>query len=159
MAAEQTRVFETNSPEETTALGRQLGLELSPSVVVLLIGDLGAGKTTLTKGIAAALGAASEEDVTSPTFTLVHEYAKNTGGPLVYHVDLYRIETAQDLGTLGIEDLVSDPRGIVVIEWGEKLGASFRNPWPGSRLVEVHMEALDDSRRRIEVRSVSEPRA
>lgn len=159
MAAERSRIFETNSPEETIALGRQLASELSPSMVLLLIGDLGAGKTTLTKGIASAVGAASEEDVTSPTFTLVHEYAKNSDGPRVYHVDLYRIESAQDLETLGIEDLVADPRGIVIIEWGEKLGASFRNPWPGSRLIEVHMESLDDSRRRIEVRESSMPRA
>jgi tRNA threonylcarbamoyladenosine biosynthesis protein TsaE len=152
MSAEAGRRFETSSPEETIAVGRTLATELSPPVVVLLIGDLGAGKTTLTKGIASALNAAAEEDVTSPTFTLVHEYARNkAGGPHMYHVDLYRIENAHELETLGIEDLITDPRAIVVIEWGEKLGASFRNPWPGSGVIEIHLRAVDDNRRIITV--------
>jgi len=124
-------------------------------MVLLLIGDLGAGKTTLAKGIAAGLGAAAEEDVTSPTFTLVHEYGGENGdesaAPLVYHVDLYRIESARELGTLGLEDMVSDPRAIVMIEWGEKLGTSFRNPWPGSRVIRIGMEVVSDTARRIEI--------
>ncbi len=145
----------THTPEETIAVGRRLAQELSPPVVLLLIGDLGAGKTTITKGLVAGLGAAAEEDVTSPTFTLVHEYGGKPGekreAPRVYHVDLYRIETAQELGTLGLEDLVSDPRAVVIIEWGEKLGASFRNPWPGSRVIEVRMESVSDTERRVEI--------
>ncbi len=147
--------FLTHSAEETISLGRRLAQELSPPVVLLLIGDLGAGKTTITKGLVAGLGAAAEEDVTSPTFTLVHEYGgRQSGpnqGPPVYHVDLYRIETARELGTLGLEDLVADPRSIVIIEWEEKLGASFRNPWPGSRVMEIRMESLSDTERRIEI--------
>ena len=150
-----TRRFVTHSPEETVELGRQLATELSPPVVLLLIGDLGAGKTTLTKGIASGLGAASEEDVTSPTFTLVHEYQRRGAGsantPRVYHVDLYRIESAGEMATLGLEDLVSDDRGVVIVEWGEKLGESFRNPWPGSRLLEVRIEAPSDTERQIEI--------
>ncbi len=149
------RSFVTHSPEETIELGRQLAKDLEPPVVLLLIGDLGAGKTTLTKGIAAGLGAASEENVTSPTFTLVHEYGGTAGeaenGPRVYHVDLYRIETPREMGTLGIEDLISDERGVVIVEWGEKLGSSFRNPWPGSRLLEIRMDALSETERRIEI--------
>ena len=142
----------TRSPEETIELGRRLARELLAPVVVLLIGDLGAGKTTLAKGLVAGLGVAAEEEVTSPTFTLVHEYRKGYGDALrVYHVDLYRIESLQDLGTLGLEDLIAE-RAVVIVEWGEKLGSSFRNPWPGSRVLEIRMEAVDDTERRIEIR-------
>ena len=148
--------FLTRSPEETIELGRRLAQELKPPAVVLLIGDLGAGKTTLTKGLVAGLGAAAEEEVTSPTFTLVHEYGgerirKNSQAPHVYHVDLYRIETPQEMTTLGLEDLISDRRGIVIVEWGEKMGAGFRNPWPGSRLLEIHLQAADEDIRRITI--------
>ena len=95
-----TREITTHSPEETIAFGRTLTELLAPSPkLVLLRGDLGAGKTTLVKGIAAGFGAGEEEDVTSPTFTLVHEYR----GPLanLYHIDLYRVDTPRELGTLG----------------------------------------------------------
>ncbi len=85
----------TRSSEETIAQGREIGARLTPPVLILLSGDLGAGKTTLTKGIAAGLGAAREDDVTSPTFTLVHKYE---GSTRVYHVDLYRIEDLHDFG-------------------------------------------------------------
>ena len=95
--------FETRSFEETIAKGRDLGATLKPPVLILLTGDLGAGKTTLTKGIASGFGAAPEEEITSPTFTLVHRYG---GGPApVYHIDLYRIGDARDFDTLGLEDL------------------------------------------------------
>ena len=89
----------THSAEETTAFGRTLDDLLAPPKLVLLRGDLGAGKTTLIKGIAAAFDAASAEDVTSPTFTLVHEYR----GPRanLYHIDLYRVDTPRELETLG----------------------------------------------------------
>ena len=132
-------------------LGRALAKELTPPVVLLLIGDLGAGKTTLTKGLAAGLGAAAQEEVTSPTFTLVHEYGGRKTGPRVYHVDLYRIDSPREFVTLGLEDLVTDQRGVVIVEWGEKLGSSFRNPWPGSRLMEVRLKAASDTERRIEI--------
>src|ERR1700760_3270844 len=97
------REYTTNSAEETIELGRKLAAELSPPKLVLLHGDLGAGKTTLTKGIAEAFQAASQDDVTSPTFTLIHEYR----GPevSVYHIDLYRIETQRELESLGLEEL------------------------------------------------------
>src|SRR5512142_1085443 len=107
----------THSAEETVAFGRTLRERLAPPKLVLLRGDLGAGKTTLVKGITEAFQAAQEEDVTSPTFTLVHEYR----GPrvAVYHIDLYRIDTERELETLGLDDYL-DARSVLLIEWGEK---------------------------------------
>ncbi len=111
------REITTHSAEETIAFGRTLAELLSPPKLVLLHGDLGAGKTTLVKGIASAFEAAAEEDVTSPTFTLVHEYR----GPRanLYHIDLYRVDTARELETLGLDDLRADD-SILLVEWGEK---------------------------------------
>ena len=120
------RVFTTHSAEETIDVGREIAKFLDPPRVVLLRGDLGAGKTTLVKGIAAALGAAEPEEVTSPTFTLIHEYAgrsvehANLGETiLLYHLDLYRIENQRQLDTLGMEELIT-PQSVLLIEWGEK---------------------------------------
>ena len=104
---------------------------LQPPCLVLLEGDLGAGKTTLVKGIVAGLGAASEDEVTSPSFTLVHEYGP---GGRVFHADLYRIEGARDLATLGLEDL-SSQAATVLVEWGEKLGDNVPIP-----CVKIRME-------------------
>jgi tRNA threonylcarbamoyladenosine biosynthesis protein TsaE len=109
--------FETHSAEETRALGRRLAADfLPPSGVVLLIGDLGAGKTTLAKGIVEGRQAAPGDEVSSPTFTLIHEY----GNPVaIYHVDLYRLETAEQVRRLGLEDLFDQP-ALTLIEWGER---------------------------------------
>jgi tRNA threonylcarbamoyladenosine biosynthesis protein TsaE len=108
--------FETHSDEETRKAGRQIAKWLPAQAVVALVGDLGAGKTTLTQGIAEGRGAARAEDVSSPTFTLIHEF----GEPVrVYHVDLYRLETAEQARRLGLEDLF-DQAALVVIEWGDK---------------------------------------
>jgi tRNA threonylcarbamoyladenosine biosynthesis protein TsaE len=133
---------ETHSADETIAFGRELARQLTPPKLVLLRGDLGAGKTTMVKGIAAAFDAAEQEDVTSPTFTLIHEYR----GPevTVYHIDLYRIETERELATLGIDELLRDERSIVVIEWGEKFPRFVRE-----RDVEVSIERLGEIDRRI----------
>ncbi len=111
------KTFQTHSAEETTGLGRKLAAELRPGTVVLLRGDLGAGKTTLVKGIAEGFGAARAEDVTSPTFTLIHEYR----GPeaTLYHIDLYRIDTQRELDTLALDDLMTE-KSVLLIEWGEK---------------------------------------
>ena len=132
----------THSPEETIAFGRSLTEILAPPQLVLLRGDLGAGKTTLVKGIAAAFDAAAEEDVTSPTFTLIHEYR----GPRanLYHIDLYRIDTQRELETLGLDDLRSD-NSILLIEWGEKFP---RLQWD----VEITLEREGENARRIRVR-------
>src|ERR1043165_41087 len=108
---------ETHSADETVAFGRELAKQLNPPKLVLLRGDFGAGKTTMVKGIAEAFHAAEQEDVTSPTFTLIHEYR----GPEVtlYHIDLYRIDTQRELDTLALDDLMT-PQTILLIEWGEK---------------------------------------
>jgi len=111
------KTFHSHSAEETTELGRRLAAELKPGTVVLLRGELGAGKTTMVKGIAEGFHAAEAAGVTSPTFTLIHEYR----GPEVtlYHIDLYRIDTQRELDTLALDDLM-DPKSILLIEWGEK---------------------------------------
>lgn len=130
----------TRSGEETIRWGREFAKRLKPPILVLLSGDLGSGKTTLTKGIVAALGASREEEVTSPTFTLVHEYGK---GKRVYHVDLYRIENFHDFETLGLEDLFLQP-GVVILEWSERF--PLKSPWPQLR---VRLEHLGGDARRI----------
>jgi tRNA threonylcarbamoyladenosine biosynthesis protein TsaE len=136
-----TREIITHSAEETIAFGRTLIDLLMPPKLVLLRGDLGAGKTTLVKGIAAAFEAAAEEDVTSPTFTLVHEYR----GPRanLYHIDLYRIDTPRELETLGLDDLRSE-NSILLIEWGEKFP---RFQWD----VEIALERERETGRRIRI--------
>ncbi len=143
MTTDNVREFTTFSPEDTIALGRELAKLLSPPKLVLLRGDLGAGKTTLIKGIAAGFEAAAEYDVTSPTFTLIHEYR----GPkaTLYHIDLYRIDTQRELDTLGLDDLVADNH-ILLIEWGEKFARFERE-----RDVEVSIERLGEHQRRIVV--------
>ena len=129
----------TYSAEETTDWGRKFAPRLKAPVLVLLTGELGSGKTTLTKGIVAGLGAASEADVTSPTFTLVHVYG---AAAKVYHVDLYRIENFHDFETLGMEDVFEKP-AVVILEWAERF--PLRSPWPQIRLLLEHLEG--DSRR------------
>jgi tRNA threonylcarbamoyladenosine biosynthesis protein TsaE len=132
----------THSAEETIELGRKLARRLSPPVLVLLSGELGSGKTTLTKGIISGLGAAREEDVTSPTFTLVHVFHNHSK---VYHVDLYRVEDFRDIETLALEDALAEP-GVVVIEWPERF--SLRTDWPKIR---VQLEHLEGDTRRITI--------
>ncbi|MBZ5719226.1 MAG: tRNA (adenosine(37)-N6)-threonylcarbamoyltransferase complex ATPase subunit type 1 TsaE [Acidobacteriia bacterium] len=138
-----TREFTTHSAEETIALGRSLADLLRPPKLVLLRGELGAGKTTLVKGIAEAFHAASEEDVTSPTFTLVHEYR----GPEVnvFHIDLYRIDTPRELETLGLDDLLSG-NSVLLIEWGDKFARFERE-----RDVEIVLERVGENERRIRI--------
>src|SRR5580765_2816357 len=138
-----TRDFTTNTPEETIALGRELAASLSPPQLVILRGDLGAGKTTLVKGIAEGFNAASQEDVTSPTFTLIHEYR----GPAatLYHIDLYRVDTPRELETLGLDDLMGES-SVLLIEWGEKFPRFERE-----RDVEIALERVSENERRINV--------
>jgi tRNA threonylcarbamoyladenosine biosynthesis protein TsaE len=159
----------THSAEETTQWGREFAKCLTAPVLVLLSGDLGSGKTTLTKGIVAGLGAATEDEVTSPTFTLVHIYggkspaassakepaasaaqstksaaapAAQSTPPKVYHADLYRIESFHDFETLGLEDMFDTP-SIAIFEWSERF--PLKSPWPQIRLRLEH--AGGDSRR------------
>ena len=133
-----TQEFITHSAEETIALGRSLAEMLAPPKLVLLRGDLGAGKTTLVKGIAEAFQAAPAEEVTSPTFTLIHEYHGSEVN--LFHIDLYRIDTPRQLETLGLDDLVAD-NSILLIEWGEKFERFERE-----RDVEIALARVDDKR-------------
>jgi len=122
-------------------LGRRLAGELPPRGVVLLIGNLGAGKTTLAKGILSGLGAAHADEVSSPTFTLIHEYGEGRA----YHIDLYRLEEARQVESLGLEELF-DRNAMVLIEWGER----FPQLLPARR-TEIRMRALGNDEREIEV--------
>jgi tRNA threonylcarbamoyladenosine biosynthesis protein TsaE len=131
----------TQSAEETTQWGREFAKRLQPPVLVLLTGDLGSGKTALTKGIVAGLGAATEDEVTSPTFTLVHVYGAESAAK-VYHADLYRIESFHDFETLGLEDVFAKP-AVVILEWSERF--PLQSPWPQVRLKLEHLGA--DARR------------
>jgi len=136
------RKLVTASADETLSFGRRLAGELRPPLIVFLSGELGAGKTTLAKGIVSGLGAAREEEVTSPTFTLVHEFR----GPVrVFHIDLYRIEGRADLQSLGLDDLFASP-AIVLVEWPEKW--TIAADWP---VLRMRLAARDDGRHSIEI--------
>ena len=110
--------------------------------MVLLIGELGSGKTTLAKGIVNGINATPPEDVSSPTFTLIHEYGRD---PKVFHIDLYRLDRVPELETLGLDDLW-DQNAVVLIEWGEK----FAPQLPRER-VEIHLEHRGPEERSIRV--------
>ena len=120
-AAPAIRTFTTHSSAETEAVGREISALLTPPRLLILKGDLGTGKTTLVKGIASALDAADPDEVTSPTFTLVHEYAGVLQGVPVtlLHLDLYRLEGERQVDSLGFEDMLTSD-AIVLVEWGEK---------------------------------------
>jgi tRNA threonylcarbamoyladenosine biosynthesis protein TsaE len=134
----------THSAEETSQWGREFAKRLQPPILVMLTGDLGSGKTTLTKGIVAGLGAAAQDEVTSPTFTLVHVYG-TADAARVYHADLYRIENFHDFETLGLEDVFAKP-AVVILEWSERF--PLPSPWPQLRL---KLEHLGGDTRRIQV--------
>lgn len=135
------KFFETRGEEETIELGRRIAATLPKRAVVLLIGNLGAGKTTLAKGIISGLGAAEPEDVTSPTFTLIHEYGEGR----VYHIDLYRLDRTEQVATLGLDEIF-DREAVVLIEWGER----FPQLLPDDR-IEIRIETLNEESRRIEI--------
>ncbi len=134
--------FQTGSEEETIALGARLAKTFPAKALVLLIGNLGAGKTTLAKGIVEGLGAADRDQVSSPTYTLIHEYGP---GPKVYHVDLYRLETASEAAALGLEDLLEQD-AVVLMEWGER----FPELLPAQR-IEIRLEPGTGDERNIAV--------
>lgn len=132
------QTYRTHSEDETIALGKRLALEL-PRGVVLLIGNLGAGKTTLSKGIIAGMNAAAIDEVSSPTFTLIHDYGR------VFHIDLYRLETEAEVESLGLDDLF-DTAELVLIEWGERFPALM----PEQR-TEIRLRAVSEDEREIAV--------
>ncbi len=140
--------FETDSDEETRALGRYLASVLPAAANIALIGNLGAGKTTLTQGIVEGLGAATAADVSSPTYTLIHEY----GDPVrVYHVDLYRLDTPEQAGGLGLDELF-DSSALVLVEWADR----FSQILPPDRL-EIEITYLPNDRRAVELRGFEPP--
>ena len=134
------------TPEELQQYGRRLAAALPHSALLILSGELGAGKTTLMKGLAEGWGVARAEEVTSPTYTLIHEYHR--GERWLYHLDLYRIDTGAQLATLGLEDLLSPPspgeRKLVAVEWGEKLEAHWPRPY-----LRVTIAVFADERRSV----------
>jgi tRNA threonylcarbamoyladenosine biosynthesis protein TsaE len=134
------REFETHSDEETQQVGREIASLLPRQAVVLLIGDLGAGKTTITKGIVEGRGAASANEVSSPTFTLIHEYGEPVS---VYHADLYRLDNAEQVRRLGLEELFERP-ALLLVEWGER----FPELFPKVRF-EIRLTHAGDDNRRI----------
>ena len=140
-----TQEVTTHSEQETITLGRSLAQLLAPPKLVLLRGDLGAGKTTLVKGIAAGFGSGEEEDVTSPTYTLVHEYRGQRAN--LYHIDLYRVDTPRQLETLGLDDLISS-NSVLLIEWGEKF-LRFERDWN----VEISLDRIGETDRRIRIKT------
>ena len=133
----------SHSEEETFRIGKELAESLAIPAHVLLYGELGAGKTSLARGLAAGFGLENPDDVSSPTFTLINEYR---GSVKIYHIDLYRIETGHLDEGLGLDEIFDDPRAAVIVEWAERLGD---DPAPGA--VKVLLEYLDQDSRRIQV--------
>jgi tRNA threonylcarbamoyladenosine biosynthesis protein TsaE len=135
------RKFRTESDGETIEFGRRLAVELPARGVALLIGNLGAGKTTLAKGIVEGLGAALRDEVSSPTFTLIHEYGEGR----VYHIDLYRLDEARAVESMGLDELF-ERDALTLIEWGER----FPELMPPDR-TEIRIRALPDGAREFEI--------
>jgi tRNA threonylcarbamoyl adenosine modification protein YjeE len=142
------RVVVTSSPDETTALGRRLAAALRPGHVVLLHGDLGAGKTTLAQGIVGALRPGAP--ATSPTFTIANEYPPDEPGQArLVHLDLYRLVGPDDLDSIGFDDLVAGGDAVVLVEWPERLGDDV----PADYLL-VTIEPAGAGQRQVELRPV-----
>jgi tRNA threonylcarbamoyladenosine biosynthesis protein TsaE len=144
--------FQTHSPSDTLSLGKKIGQHLETGDIVFLFGELGAGKTTLTQGIAQGLGVAKDEYVRSPTFTLVNQYKGKTP---VFHIDLYRIGSSRELEDLGLEEVFAG-KGVSIVEWAEKLFASedASIPLMGiERWIEVHITIEEEESRKFDVKT------
>jgi tRNA threonylcarbamoyladenosine biosynthesis protein TsaE len=135
------RVFQTAAEEDTIELGRKLATEIARPCLILLTGSLGAGKTTLSKGIVAGLGAAPADEVSSPTYTVIHEY-----GNEVYHIDLYRLERPEEVSRLGLDEMF-DRNAVMLVEWGD----AFRRVLPSDTAVAIRIERGEDDTRTITV--------
>jgi tRNA threonylcarbamoyladenosine biosynthesis protein TsaE len=142
--SQESECRRTCSEEETVELGRTISRSLPKRVCVLLIGNLGAGKTTLAKGIIDGLGVAQPDEVSSPTFTLIHEYGEGR----VYHIDLYRLDKSEQVATLGLDDIF-DREAVVLIEWGERFPELIPTP-----RIEIRLTAIGDDERQIETKNI-----
>ncbi len=135
------RVYRTISEEDTIELGRKIATELTRPCLVLLIGNLGAGKTTLTKGIVSGLGVVAADEVSSPTYTIIHEYGND-----VYHIDLYRLEKPEEVALLGLDEMFN--RGaVMLVEWGE----AYKRVLPRTSPVEIRIRTDKDDDRVIDI--------
>lgn len=145
-------LIQTSSAEETRNLGEKLGKILIPGDIVLLYGTLGAGKTTLTQGIACGLDVPDDAYVRSPTFTLINEYF---GRHPVYHIDLYRIDSPEEIEPLGLEELFYG-KGITIVEWAGKLFTPKNDNYPVdydlNERVEIRMKIMEGDIRNIEIK-------
>ena len=139
------RRFRTRSVEGTLELGERIAEMLMPPMLVILRGEVGAGKTTLVKGIAAALGAATEDDVTSPTFTIVHEYEGTK--VRLFHLDLYRLETEEQVAVLGLDEMSGYENALVLVEWGDRFESIVQHAD-----AEIYMEHGQENERGLIVR-------
>jgi tRNA threonylcarbamoyladenosine biosynthesis protein TsaE len=140
----ETRTWKAASVDAMLAVGTELGTLLEPGDVVLLQGEMGAGKTTLAKGIVAGYGAGTSDDVHSPTFPIVHEYRGTDPARLVYHLDLYRLGSQQEVLATGLDDLldsVADGEALMLVEWGERYPAL----WPRDT-IRIAIQSDDDLR-------------
>ena len=142
--SQEPACYVTGSEAETIELGRKIARGLPKKACVLLIGNLGAGKTTLAKGLIQGLGVAEPEEVASPTFTLIHEYGEGR----VFHIDLYRLDKPEQVATLGLDDIF-DKEAVVIIEWGER----FPDLMPCPR-IEIRLTAIGENERQIEIKNV-----
>ncbi len=133
-------IYDSHSQEDTLRIGQSFGSRLHPPAIVLLTGELGAGKTIFTKGIVTALGVSGDEIVRSPSFSLVNIY--DTPAGQVFHVDLYRLNSSRDLQSIGFEEILASD-AIVIVEWAEKLAF----PIPGAHTVQIEIDASSGSRR------------
>ena len=134
--------YQTHSPEETQAIGRQIGETLKVGDIIALVGDLGTGKTCLTQGIARGVGIASHEVVNSPSYTLINEYAGNIP---IYHIDLYRLEHHGEIVDLGLEEFL-EGNGICIIEWADRMF----NLLPANH-IQITMTWVDETTRAIDL--------
>ena len=130
------REYRTRSEEETIDLGRQISAQLTRPCLILLIGNLGAGKTTITKGIVAGLGVAPVDEVSSPTYTVIHEYGQD-----VYHIDLYRLDAPEQVAALGLDEMF-DRGAVMLVEWGE----AYRGALPRVPPVEIRINREGEDR-------------
>ena len=133
-------IFETHSPEQTEAVGAALAKQLQPGTVLAYRGDLGAGKTAFTRGLARGLGAG--EPVTSPTYTIVNEYL--SGRIPLFHFDMYRLQSADDLFDIGWDDYL-ERGGVCAVEWSENVAEAMEDP------ITVTIEKLGEDARRITI--------